>query len=177
MTRPAVSERSRTVEQPSGRKLSSNGPDLSTKVIFRMCQTTNTIHTLGYSWVCDVGLPFTTQQWSVLGALSRRQVRDGMSVGELCEYLGVSRQNLSVILTRLERIGLTQRINREADRRVKSVILTPQGELIWSKIKGHISKFHRTALADFSDAEKSKFLDYIDRVKRNLRSNGRRDRM
>jgi DNA-binding MarR family transcriptional regulator len=47
----------------------------------------------------------TTQQWAVLGALSRPGPRNGMSVGDLARYLMVSRQNLSGLISRMERDG------------------------------------------------------------------------
>ena len=47
----------------------------------------------------------TTQQWAVLGALSRPEVPEGMSIGDLARYLMVSRQNLSGLISRMERDG------------------------------------------------------------------------
>ena len=51
----------------------------------------------------DEGL--TTQQWAVLGALSRPEAAAGMTVNQLAHYLMVSRQNLSGVLRRMERAG------------------------------------------------------------------------
>ena len=47
----------------------------------------------------------TTQQWAVLGALSREKAQGGMSIGDLARYLMVSRQNLSGLIGRMERDG------------------------------------------------------------------------
>jgi DNA-binding MarR family transcriptional regulator len=47
----------------------------------------------------------TTQQWAVLGALSREKAQGGVSIGDLARYLMVSRQNLAGLLSRMERDG------------------------------------------------------------------------
>lgn len=47
----------------------------------------------------------TTQQWAVLGALSREKMHGGMSIGGPARYLMVSLQNLSGLINRMERDG------------------------------------------------------------------------
>lgn len=47
------------------------------------------LHKTGTRAVEAEGL--TTQQWAVLGALSREQAQAGMSIGDLAKYLMVSR--------------------------------------------------------------------------------------
>ena len=59
------------------------------------------LHKTGTRTVAAEGL--TTQQWPVLGALSRPQAQGGVSVGDLARYLMVSRQNLSDLISRMER--------------------------------------------------------------------------
>jgi len=56
--------------------------------------------------VQDEGI--TTQQWAVLGALSRPEDSEGMSIGDLVRYLMVSRQNLDGLITRMERDGRSE---------------------------------------------------------------------
>ena len=67
--------------------------EINNRLFFRFFQAANTLHTKGTQALDEFGV--TTQQWSVLGALSRPQATGGMSVGELSRYLLVSRQNLS----------------------------------------------------------------------------------
>ena len=61
------------------------------------------LHKTGSRAVEEEGL--TTQQWAVLGALSRDKAQGGMSIGDLARYLMVSRQNLSGLIGRMERDG------------------------------------------------------------------------
>ena len=63
----------------------------------------NMLHKTGSRAIEREGL--TTQQWAVLGALSRESARQGISIGDLAKYLMVSRQNLAGILGRMERDG------------------------------------------------------------------------
>src|SRR3990167_6059402 len=75
--------------------------ELADKMFFRLYQCANMLHKTGTRAVEDPGL--ITQQWAVLGALSRPEAIDGMSVGDRARYLLVSRQNLSGLISRMER--------------------------------------------------------------------------
>ena len=77
--------------------------ELANRLFFRLYQCANMLHKTGTRAVEEQGL--TTQQWAVLGALSRPEAGDGMSVGDLARYLMVSRQNLSGLISRMERDG------------------------------------------------------------------------
>ena len=73
--------------------------EINNRLFFRLFQAANTLHTKGTKALEEFGI--TTQQWSVLGALSRPVAASGMSVSELSQYLLVSRQNLTGLLNRL----------------------------------------------------------------------------
>jgi DNA-binding MarR family transcriptional regulator len=77
--------------------------ELANRIFFKLYQCANMLHKTGSRAVQDEGL--TTQQWAVLGALSRPEAQKGMGVGELARYLMVSRQNLSGLITRMTRDG------------------------------------------------------------------------
>src|SRR3546814_1704028 len=89
--------------------------ELANRLFFRLYQCTNMLHKTGTKAVEDQGL--TTQQWAVLGALSRPKAHDGMSVGDLARYLMVSRQNLSGLISRMERAGHLAGMPDGKDRR------------------------------------------------------------
>ena len=78
--------------------------EMANRLFFRLYQCANMLHKTGSRAVGAEGL--TTQQWAVLGALSREQAAHGMSVGSLARYLMVSRQNLSGLIGRMERDGV-----------------------------------------------------------------------
>ena len=89
--------------------------ELANRLFFRLYQCANMLHKTGSRAVEDEGL--TTQQWAVLGALSRPEALGGMSVGDLARYLMVSRQNLSGLISRMERDGHIQTAPDGRDRR------------------------------------------------------------
>src|SRR5512138_3930650 len=96
--------------------------ELANRLFFRLYQCANMLHKTGTRAVEAEGL--TTQQWAVLGALSREQAGGGMSVGDLAKYLMVSRQNLSGLISRMERDGHVAVAPSGQDRRSRVVTMT-----------------------------------------------------
>jgi DNA-binding MarR family transcriptional regulator len=173
----AINVRRRPRKQPEpipimSRPRSSQPPtenadfEVSNRLLFRVFQTTNLMHTQGTRFAADIGI--TTQQWSVLGALSRPQGKKGMTVGELSEFLLISRQNLTGLLNRLEAQGLTSRVADAADRRARRVVMTSAGRAVWPKLTQRIADFYTEALAGFSFDDRVSFLHYVDMLKKNL---------
>lgn len=140
--------------------------EIANRLFFRFFQAANTLHTKGTQALDEFGV--TTQQWSVLGALSRPQVKDGMSVGELTRYLLVSRQNLSGLLTRLERDGLIERATSTEDRRSRKVKLSAKGEALWVALAKPIHAFYDGALKGFSFDDRLQFIHYVSLLQRNM---------
>jgi DNA-binding MarR family transcriptional regulator len=63
---------------------------MANRLFFRLYQCAIMLDKTGSRAVEAQGL--TTQQWAVLGALSREKAQGGMSIGELARCLMVSRQ-------------------------------------------------------------------------------------
>ena len=106
-------------------KLSDARMELANRIFFKLYQCANMLHKTGSRAVQDEGL--TTQQWAVLGALSRPEAAQGMGVGELARYLMVSRQNLSGLITRMTRDGHIAISTDGRDRRSRLVVMTDSG--------------------------------------------------
>jgi MarR family transcriptional regulator, organic hydroperoxide resistance regulator len=140
--------------------------EINNRLFFRLFQVANTLHTKGTQAIEAFGV--TTQQWSVLGALSRPQAADGMSVGDLSRFLLVSRQNLSGVLSRLERDGLVERATSEADRRSRKVKLSAQGEALWLQLQDPIHQFYDAALKDLSFDDRLAFIHYFKKLQTNM---------
>ncbi len=86
--------------------------DVANRMFLRLYQASNLLHKTGTKAVSAYGA--TTQQWAVLGALSRPGAREaGMTVKDLVRFLMVSRQNLSAVLDRLETAGHVERLRSE----------------------------------------------------------------
>jgi DNA-binding MarR family transcriptional regulator len=103
--------------------------ELANRLFFRLYQCANMLHKTGSRAVEREGL--TTQQWAVLGALSRKTAEHGMSVGDLARYLMVSRQNLAGLLGRMERDGHITVAQDARDRRSRIVTMTDAGRHVW----------------------------------------------
>ena len=141
--------------------------ELANRVFFRMYQCANMLHKTGTKAVESEGL--TTQQWAVLGALSRPQVSEGLSGGDLARYLMVSRQNLSGLLSRMERDGHITTAPDGRDRRSRLVTMTDSGRHVWL-VEAHpkIYGYYEETLSGFSVNDLTHTLHYLLKLLENM---------
>jgi DNA-binding MarR family transcriptional regulator len=143
--------------------------ELANRVFFRLYQCANMLHKTGTKAVEAEGL--TTQQWAVLGALARPAVREGMSVGDLARYLKVSRQNLSGLLSRMERDGRIQTAADERDRRSRLVSMTDAGLRVWQdEALPKIHGYYAQVLEGFSVNDIAHTLHYLLKILDNMQA-------
>jgi DNA-binding MarR family transcriptional regulator len=134
--------------------------ELANRLFFRLYQCANMLHKTGSRAVEAEGL--TTQQWAVLGALSRQEVQRGMSIGDLAKYLMVSRQNLAGLIGRMERDGHIAVAADSSDRRSRIVTMTPSGRRVWHvRALPKIRAYYEQVLADFSVNDVAHTLHYL----------------
>jgi DNA-binding MarR family transcriptional regulator len=142
--------------------------ELANRLFFRLYQCANMLHKTGSRAVEAEGL--TTQQWAVLGALSRPAARGGMSVGDLARYLMVSRQNLSGVLSRMERDGHLQSAPDGRDRRSRLVTTTASGRTVWARqALPKIQGYYEQALEGFSVNDTTHALHYLLKILENMK--------
>lgn len=142
--------------------------ELSNRLFFRLYQCANLVHKTGTKALDRYGI--TTQQWAVLGALSRETVRDGMTVGELAQFLRVSRQNLAGVINRLEAMGCIERIKDANDQRSRRVRLSAEGRPLWTdKLVPRIAEYYAQVLGNFSTDDKVEALHYLNKLFENLK--------
>ncbi len=134
--------------------------NLSNRLFFRLYQTANTLNKVGTRALESEQV--TTQQWSVLGALSRESTKNGMKVSELCEYLMVSRQNMTGILARLEERGVLHRLTDPTDHRSRRIYLTDKGKQLWVTITPLIDEFYEQALEKLSYDDRISCVHYLN---------------
>lgn len=141
---------------------------LANRLFFRLYQCANMLHKTGSRAVQEEGL--TTQQWAVLGALSRPKARSGMSIGDLAEYLMVSRQNLAGLVGRMERDGHVAIVQDERDRRSRLVRMTDTGRHVWQTLAlPKIHTYYDRVLADFSVNDTVHALHYLLKILENMK--------
>lgn len=141
--------------------------EMANRIFFKLYQCANMLHKTGSRAVQDEGL--TTQQWAVLGALSRPEASEGMGVGALARYLMVSRQNLSGLITRMERDGHVQIRTDGRDRRSRLVAMTDSGRHVWLvQAQPKIKAYYEQALTDFSMGDMAHTLHYFLKLLDNM---------
>lgn len=143
--------------------------ELSNRLFFRLYQCANMLHKTGSRAIEDEGL--TTQQWAVLGALSRPQVEGGMKLGDLARYLMVSRQNLSGVIGRLERAGHLVSAADPSDRRSRLIQMTDNGREVWlNHALPKIRTYYDLALKDFSTNDIVHTVHYLLKILDNMQA-------
>lgn len=141
--------------------------ELANRLFFRLYQCANMMHKTGTRAVEEEGL--TTQQWAVLGALSRKKAEGGMSIGELAKYLMVSRQNLSGLIGRMERDGHLIISPDGQDRRSRRVSMTESGRRVWlEQAFPKIQDYYDDVLSDFSVNDVTHMLHYLLKMLENM---------
>ena len=141
--------------------------DLANRLFFRLYQCANLLHKTGTRAVQEEGL--TTQQWAVMGALSRAGAKGGMGMGELTRYLMVTRQNLSGVLKRMEAAGHIQIAPGQQDRRSRLITMTEAGRYVWThQALPKIHAYYEQALSDFSVSDMTHSLHYMMKLLKNM---------
>lgn len=141
--------------------------ELANRMFFRLYQCANMLHKTGTRAVEGEGL--TTQRWAVLGALSRPETSEGMAVGDLARYLGVSRQSLAGVVSRLEHDDLIIGEPDPSDGRTRRLRLTDHGHLVWNEqALPRIRTFYDEAVAGLSVEDMSHALHYLVRILHNM---------
>lgn len=141
--------------------------ELANRLFFRLYQCANMLHKTGSRAVEAEGL--TTQQWAVLGALSRDKAEGGMSMGDLAKYLMVSRQNLSGLISRMERDGHVAIAPDGRDRRSRLVTMTDSGRHVWHVLaRPKILTYYEEILGDFSINDVTHTLHYLLKILENM---------
>jgi DNA-binding MarR family transcriptional regulator len=104
-----------------------------------------------------------------LGALSREMAQGGMGMGELARYLMVSRQNLSGLISRMERDGHLAIAPSGQDRRSRVVTMTASGRHVWQALAlPKIRAYYGEILADFSINDVTHTLHYLLKMLENM---------
>jgi len=105
----------------------------------------------------------TVPQWIALSALWRQ---DGLTVTAIARYTKAKVPAASRLIDRMVEQGLLERRNREGDRRVVEIWLTPKAQ----SMSGLVNLFrdvNERILDGFSDQEIEQTADYLERMTAN----------
>lgn len=119
----------------------------------------------------------TNQQWVILIHLAkdpnlpfliRKRHDKPLMASELAESLGVTRANITNLLTILMEKGLIKQIEDKQDRRKKRLVLTPKGETLIKEMQPDRKLSNAKVLQGLSKKEKDQFLVYIQKCTENI---------
>ncbi|WP_213289222.1 MarR family winged helix-turn-helix transcriptional regulator [Bradyrhizobium sp. sGM-13] len=88
----------------------------------------------------------------------------GISQQSLSEALGIDRNNVSLIVDKLEARGLLKRAVNDADRRARELYITPEGRKLWRGYRPKVRQANDRILTSLRADEKELFLDMLVRV-------------
>jgi DNA-binding MarR family transcriptional regulator len=108
-----------------------------------------------------LGQEFILLQLAVQGELSQ---------SGLAERLGVEPATISIMLGRMEKVGLVRRRVDRADARVTRVCATPKGRALVAPVRRLWRERERDLLRGFSDEDKRTLGRLLTRVRANLES-------
>ena len=88
----------------------------------------------------------------------------GISQQSLSDALGIDRNNVSLMVDKLEARGLLKRAVNGADRRARELTITPEGRKLWRGYRVKIRQANDRILTPLAADEKEQFLDMLVRV-------------
>lgn len=112
----------------------------------------------------------STSQFEILGYLYHSA---GMEQKQLQQCTGVRAATLTGLLDKLEARGLVIREAADHDARAKIVKMTPPGKTYFTQLFDVMHQFEERMMAGFSPAERSLFVDWSQRIAKNLGDSGR----
>jgi len=84
--------------------------------------------------------------WMTIAAAAK--AHSPLSQSELADSLGVEGATMVAMVDRLVKSGLVVREPSTTDRRIKRVVLTPAGHLLYGKVREEASAFRKELLAN-----------------------------
>ena len=140
--------------------------ELSQKVYFRLYQTINVALRSMSSLLDEVDM--SPQQWSILDSLSRPDLKEGMTVNGLVDYLMVSRQSLNGVLKRMENAGYIERVVNPDDQRSRKISLSAHGREIWKKADEQTRRFYMDSLKHMTEENKLEAIGTLEQIQINI---------
>ena len=148
---------------------------MDTSILLGLYETAMLLIKKNVEFVAKEGL--TNQQWVILIHLAkdpnlpyliREKHTKPLMASELADSLGVTRANITNLLTTLIDKKLIKQIEDKEDRRKKRLILTQRGEDLIKKMQPARQHSNEVMLKGLSDKDKEQFLKYIQHCTENI---------
>ncbi len=148
---------------------------LETSILLGIYEAAIKLVSKNVEFVQKAGL--SNQQWIILIHLAKdpnlpyliREKHDKpMMASELALSLGVTRANITNLLSVLMDKKLVKQIEDKDDRRIKRLTLTPKAEKMISEMSPERMKSNEMHLKGFTKVEKEQFLVLIQKITQNI---------
>ena len=87
-----------------------------------------------------------------------------LSQGELAALVQVEAATMVSTIDRLEKAGLVLRVASESDRRVKHLVLTPAGEVLYGKVRTRADEMRRDILGHIEPEKLAMTADILENL-------------
>lgn len=94
--------------------------------------------------------------------------KDGVPQSLLAREMDISPATTGTMVKRLEKVGYVKRRRDSEDERISNVYLTKEGLKLGASLKELQEKMDRIVFDGFSEVEKEKMRDYLNRIIANL---------
>jgi MarR family 2-MHQ and catechol resistance regulon transcriptional repressor len=111
----------------------------------------------------------TVPQWMALGCIGHCGEK-GIRHSELGNRLMLSKAPVTGVVDRLERAGYVRREADSTDRRVSRVVILPQGEVAWKRVRQTLREGSFDVCSSLNDAEQRQLLSLMARLLENVAS-------
>ena len=100
--------------------------------------------------------------WMTIAVAAK--ARTPLSQSELADRLAVEGATMVAMVDRLVKAGLVIREPSTTDRRIKRVVLTPAGNLLYDKVRAEAAAFRKELLADIDPKALLMATDLLERL-------------
>jgi DNA-binding MarR family transcriptional regulator len=109
----------------------------------------------------------TVPQWMALGCIGHCGEK-GIRHSELGNRLMLSKAPVTGVVDRLERAGYVRREADSTDRRVSRVVILPEGEVAWKRVRQTLREGSFDVCSSLNDAEQRQMLSLMARLLENM---------
>jgi len=151
---------------------------LETSILLGIYETAIKLVSKNVEFVQKAGL--SNQQWIILIHLAKdpnlpyliREKHDKpMMASELADSLGVTRANITNLISVLMNKKLIKQIEDKSDRRIKRLVLTPKAEQLVKEMHPERMKSNKEHLKGLTTEEKKQFLSHLQKITFNIMNN------
>lgn len=148
---------------------------LETSILLGIYETAIKLVSKNVEFVQKAGL--SNQQWVILIHLAkdpnlpyliREKHENPMMASELADSMGVTRANITNLLSVLMDKKLVKQIEDKVDRRIKRLVLTPKGKKLIEKMQPERMASNKNHLKGLTIEEKKQFLSYLQKITDNI---------